>query len=178
MKLSTVVKVINPRTIMRKPNEVLVYGVCGRVTAGIDLSKLEETDVDADIGKRRIRLRVPQAEIFSITRTYENDMRDVPRYQLEDQKRWVEMRSACEYEYTWYFDPPIVDPVLGKTPALIILAREEAVKAFARTAEESGIREMAQVEAEIQLERLLRLVGYETVEIEIQQGIQPRQEVP
>lgn len=171
MKLSTVVKIVNGRTIVKGIDEVLIYGVCGRVTAGIRLSELEEADVDADIGKRSIRLRLPPAEIFSITRTLENDMRDVPRYQLEGKERWVEMRSPCEHEYKW--DVP---PFMPRTMSLISLARGEALKAFARTAEESGIREMAQVEAEEQLERLLRLAGYEIIEFEIKQDIQPGQE--
>ena len=171
MKLSTVVKITNPRTITGLVDEVLVYGVCGRVVAGVDLSKIEQADVE--INDRQIHIQLPPAEISPPTLLLENDVRSVPKYQLEDEERWVEIEPICEHVYKWT-TPGIVD----KTPGLVLHAQEEGMRAFARAAEENGIQERAQRKAQELLEKLLLLAGYEKVTFGIKQTIETGQELP
>jgi hypothetical protein len=171
MKLSTVVKITNPRTVTRRLDEVLVYGVCGRVVAGVDLSKIEQADME--INGRQIRIQLPPAEISAPTLLLENDVRSVPKYQLEGEERWVEIEPICEHVYKWT-TPGIVD----KTPGLILHAQEEGLRAFAKAAEENGIRERAQNKAQELLGKLLLLAGYQEVEFGIKQTIETGQELP
>ena len=168
-KLSTVVKVVNPRGI--RGDEVLVYGVCGRVVAGIDLSKLEQEDVKTN--GPNVHITLPQAEIFTLDLILENDMRYVPPYELEDKDRTVEMHSACEEAYSWTVPFP-----LSRTPELVTDAQEEALKAFKETAERNNILAEAHTNAGTLLRGFLTKIGYETVEFEAQQEIELPKELP
>ena len=170
-KLSTVVKVVNPRGI--RGDEVLVYGVCGRVVAGIDLSKLEKEDVKTT--GPNVHITLPQAEMFTLDLILENDMRYVPPYELGEKDRTVEMRSTCEETYSWTVPFP-----LTRTPELVTDAQEEALKAFKETAERNKILVEAQNNAETLLWDLLTKIGYETVEVEFeaQQEFELPKELP
>ncbi len=170
MKLSTVVKVTNPRTVIGL-DEVLIYGVCGRVVAGVDLSKIEQTDME--INDRQIRIRLPPAEISAPTLLLENDVRSVPKYQLEGEERWVEIEPICEHVYKWTTPGPV-----DKTPELVSHAQEQGLSAFAQAAQENGIQERAQRKAQELLEKLLLLAVYEKVTFGIKQTIETDQELP
>ena len=168
-QLSTVVKVINPRKF--RGNEVLVYGVCGRVVAGMDLSKLTEEDIQTD--GLRVRIKLPRTEIFTLDLLLEDSTKHVLPFELEDKKRTVEIKPVCEQTFSW--DTPIG---LSRTPGLVTDAQEEALKAFKKTAEESGILAIAQAEVEKQLEKLLLLAGYEDIEFEMGGEIESSQDSP
>lgn len=168
-KLSTVVKVVNPRGI--RGDEVLVYGVCGRVVAGIDLSKLEREDVKTN--GPNVHITLPQAEIFTLDLILKNDMRYVPPYELGEKDRTVEMRSACEETYSWTVPFP-----LSRTPELVADAQEEALKAFQETAERNNILAKAHTNAETLLGDLLTTIGFRTIEFEAQQEIELPKELP
>ncbi len=165
-KLSTVVEVINPRGIWG--DEKLVYGVCGRAVAGIDLSKLSKKDVQVD--GSRIRITLPPAEIFTVDPLWEGDMREVPEYKLKTEGRTVEMRSECAGIIGWDVPGP-----LPRTPQLVADAQEEALKAFRKTAEDKGIEAEAQKNAQDFLKKWFDRLDFETIEI-VSPGVEEPQE--
>jgi hypothetical protein len=156
-KLSTVVQVINPRGIWG--DEKLVYGVCGRVVAGIDLDKFSKEDVQVD--GSHIRITLPEAEIFTVDIILENDVREVPEHALETSGRTAEVHSECAETIIW--DVP---PGRPRSPELIADAQEEALKAFKRTAAENRIEAEAQKNAQDLLKKWFERLDFETVEFE------------
>lgn len=166
-KLSTVVQVINPRGIWG--DEKLVYGVCGHVVAGIDLSKLSKEDVQVD--GSHIRIALPEAEVFTVDVILENDVREVSEYELETSGRTVEMHSECAEAIVWNVPGP-----LQPTPQLVADAQEEALKAFKRTAVENKIEAEAQKNAQRLLKKWFDRLDFETVESETTLKIESPQE--
>lgn len=165
MDLSTVVKVVNPRR--HRGNEVLIYGVCGQVTAGIDLNKLTDSDIRVD--GQTIYVQLPPAEIFTLDPLLENDVEYVPPYKVG--ARSVEIESPCEKIYSWSV-PELLDP----TPELIADAKEQALIAFHTAAQDSGILLMAQDNAQKELKKFLELIGYQQVIFQL--PIEHEQETP
>lgn len=167
LQLSTVVKVINPRGFAG--DEVLVYGICGRVVAGVDLSKLEEKDIQVD--GLNVRIKLPLAEIFTLDPRLEDSIPQVTS-KPAGTERTVKIASVCEHTFRW--DKP---PLLSRTSGLIAEAERQALQAFKKSAEDNGILALAQTEAEEQLKSLLLLAGYQNVEFEAK-AIQIRPETP
>ena len=134
--LSTVVDVSQPRGTGGVLTEKLVLIACGRVTAGVDLSKITDDDIHAEGTK--VIITMPPAELFD--------------WSLDDE-------SGC----TRVYDRSV--PVLmAPTEALEEQARREALASFRETALDNGILERANLRAQEEIARLLLLAGYETVE--------------
>jgi hypothetical protein len=106
----------------------------GKVTAGVDLSLITEEDVQI-IGKRVV-LNLPEAEIFDAF--------------LDEEGTYV-----YDYEKGLFarFDATLESQ-----------ARERALEEFRSTALENGILMEAQRQAEWEVQRLLQLLGYESVD--------------
>ena len=158
-ELSTVVQIEKPRTAVHAATENLVWGVCGRVTAGIDLSKIAEDAIRED-QEGRLVVTLPQAKVFNVELELATD--DATQQRSVEMEKWtVDVQPVCEQPITW--DTP---KGLSRSEDLIQIAHDEATKAFRRTAEESGILEEAQREAERQLRQFFQLSGYEDVVFE------------
>lgn len=134
--LSTVVEASKPRGAAGVLTEKLVLIACGRVTAGVDLSKIQEDDIRTE-GKAVI-IKLPPAELFETA--------------LDDE-------SGCTHIYVHN-----VPPLMAPSPELDSEARRNATANFRQTALENGILERAHVRAQQEIARLLLLTGYETVE--------------
>jgi hypothetical protein len=116
--------------------EKLVLVACGRVTAGIDLSKIQEDDVRSEGTK--VVIKLPPPELFDTA---------------------IDDESGCTYIYD-HSHPLLTEPSteLGNE------ARRTALDGFRQTALENGILEKAYLRAQEEVARLLLLAGYETVE--------------
>ena len=134
--LSTVVDATKPRLVGGIGEEKLVLVACGRVTAGIDLSKIQEDDIRSEGTK--VIITLPAPEIFGTA--------------LDDE-------SGCTYVYD-HSHPILTEP----STELGTEARKLAVESFRQTALENGILEKAYLRAQEEIARLLLLAGYETVE--------------
>ena len=134
--LSTVVEATQPRGTGGVLTEKLVLIACGRVTAGVDLSKISEADIRSEGTK--VTLRLPPAEIFGTA--------------LDDE-------SNC----TRVYDRD-VPPFMSPTEQLDAQARQQALTSFRQTALDNGILERAYVRAQEEIARLLLLTGYASVE--------------
>jgi hypothetical protein len=133
--LSTVVDTQMPVGALNQIQRVLLVA-CGKVDAGIDLSKLEPQNIITDKDKAIIRL--PEAEIFTS--------------QLFDDRKctYVVLREE--------------GILLPPNTVLETAAREAAVGNFKETALGNGILETARVNAEGELRRLLTLLGYRDIQ--------------
>jgi hypothetical protein len=134
--LSTVVEATKPRLIGGLGEEKLVLVACGRVTAGVDLSTIQEEDIRSSGSS--VIIQVPPAELFATVLDDEND---------------------CTYVYD-HSHPPLTEP----SQELQVEARQQALENFRQTALDNGILERAQIRAQEEIARLLLLAGYETVE--------------
>jgi hypothetical protein len=134
--LSTVVDATKPRLVGGIGEEKLVLVACGQVTAGIDLSKIQEDDIRSEGTK--VVITLPPPEIFGTT--------------LDDE-------SGCTYIYD-HSHPILTEP----STELGTEARKLALENFRQTALENGILEKAYLRAQEEIARLLLLAGYETVE--------------
>jgi len=134
--LSTVVDATKPRLIGGIGEEKLVLVACGRVSAGIDLSKIQEDDIRSEGTK--VVIKLPPPEIFDAA---------------------IDDESGCTYIYD-HSHPILTEPSteLGND------ARKIALDGFRQTALENGILEKAYLRAQEEIARLLLLAGYETVE--------------
>ncbi len=134
--LSTVVEAGQPRGAGGVLSEKLLLIACGRVTAGVDLSKIQQDDIQSEGGK--VIITLPPSEIFETA--------------LDDE-------SGCTRVYE-----RSVPLLMSPTEELDDQARREALESFRQTALENGILEKAHVRAQEEVARLLLLAGYETVE--------------
>jgi hypothetical protein len=134
--LSTVAEAYKPRGTGGVLSEKLVLIACGRVTAGIDLGKIQENDISST--GSTVTIRLPPAEIFGTT--------------LDDS-------SGCTRIYIRE-----VPPLMAPSPELDNEARRNALESFRQTALENDILERAYLRAQEEIARLLLLAGYETVE--------------
>ncbi len=164
-QLSTVVHIRKPRTAVHAATEELVYGVCGRVTAGIDLSKLTEEDIHEKDG--RFYVKLPAAEVFTVDLDISPNTSSQER--RAEMEQWtVEIKPTCEETISW--DTPTG---FSRSEDLIQVAHDETLKAFRRTAEESGILDEAQRQAEEQLLQFFALVGYQNIDFENNVPLEP-----
>jgi hypothetical protein len=134
--LSTVVTATKPRFIGGIAEEKVIFVACGRVTAGVDLSRIQEGDIRTQ--GTTVTIRLPEAEVFETA--------------LDDE-------SGCTYVYE-HSHPLLTEP----SQELQTEARREAVENFRATALENGILDRAEVRAQEEIARLLLLTGYETIE--------------
>lgn len=134
--LSTVVEATKPRFIGGVGEEKLVLIACGRVIAGVDLSKIQEEDIRSE--GSTVTIKLPAPEIFETV---------------------LDEESGCTYIYD-HSHPILTEP----SKELGSEARQRALEGFRQTALANGILEKAYVRAQQEIARLLLLAGYETVE--------------
>ena len=120
--------------------EKLVLLACGRVKAGIDLSKLQDSDVRASPDGVTVTVRLPKAEILDT-------------YLIDDT---TEPCTTRVYDRTNLI-------LLPATKDLESQAREQAVNAIRETALQSGVLREAERNAQTIIERVLLLAGYQIV---------------
>jgi len=133
--LSTVVDTQMPIGALNQIQRVLLVA-CGKVDAGIDLSKLEPQNIITTGDK--VTIRLPDAEIFTS--------------QLFDDRKctYVVLREE--------------GVLLPPNTVLETAAREAAVANFKETALGNGILEQARINAENEVRRLLTLLGYRDIQ--------------
>jgi hypothetical protein len=121
--------------------ERLILIACGRVKAGVDLARLQEQDVRVSADRRKVTIRLPQAELLD---TYLIDDSTQPCHtRVYDRTNLILLPSSKDLE--------------GQ-------ARELALKAMRETAVQAGVLKDADRNARIVIERVLKAAGYETVE--------------
>jgi hypothetical protein len=121
--------------------EKLVLIACGRVNAGVDLSKLRDEDVTTSPDGLTVTVRLPRAAIQDA-------------YLIDDASQPCTTRV---YDRTNLILIPQTKELEGQ-------AREEAVKAIRDMAAQSGMLTEADRNARIVIERVLLLAGYQKVE--------------
>ncbi len=133
--LSTVVDTQMPIGALNQIQRVLLVA-CGKVDAGVDLSKIESQNISTNGDK--VVIRLPDAEIFTS--------------QLFDDRKctYVVVREE--------------GILLPPNTVLETAAREAAVANFKDTALANGILDQARTNAEGELRRLLTLVGYRDIQ--------------
>ena len=133
--LSTVVDTQMPIGALNQIQRVLLVA-CGKVDAGVDLSKLQQQDIITSGDK--VTIRLPEAEIFTS--------------QLFDDRKctYVVVREE--------------GILLPPNTALETAAREAAVANFKETALANGLLEQARVNAEGEVRRLLTMLGYRDIQ--------------
>jgi hypothetical protein len=107
------------------------------VTAGVDLAKLSDADIEVDQSARRVVVRLPAAEIFHSA--------------LDNQRTYVHTRRT--------------GLLARRQEALETRARSEAERALLDAAREAGILDRAEESARQTVERLVRSLGYDVVEV-------------
>lgn len=122
---------------MLTSQDAILLVAAGDVVAGVDLSKLRDGDVSVDAAQQRVRLRVPPAEVFSVT--------------LDSHRTYVHSRQ------TTMFTRPAAD--------LETRARQEAELVIRHAALDAGILSRATANAEQTLSALVRSLGYAHVEL-------------
>ncbi|MCL5999454.1 MAG: DUF4230 domain-containing protein [Chloroflexi bacterium] len=138
--MSTVVDVQQAR-IGNMVYEKLILIACGRVKAGVDLSKLHEEDVVASADGLTVTINLPDAEVQDA-------------YLIDDSTQ------PCT---TKVYDRSNLI-LIPQTKELESQAREEAVKAIREMAIQSGMLSEADRNARAVIERVLLLAGYQYVE--------------
>jgi hypothetical protein len=133
--LSTVVDTQMPVGALSQIQRVLLVA-CGKVDAGIDLSKLQPQDIITT--GDRVTIRLPQAEVLAS--------------QLFDDRKCT---------YVVLRDEGVLLP---PNTVLETAAREAAVANFKETALGNGILEQARLNAEGEVRRLLTLLGYRDIQ--------------
>ncbi len=117
--------------------DALLLVAVANVTAGIDLGKLSQTDVVVDAAKRRVFVRLPQAEIFM---------------------------TALDNEHT-YVHSRRTGLMAQRKEDLESKARTEAERTLLEAARQAGILPAASNNARRAVEALLRSLGFEWVEV-------------
>ena len=120
--------------------EKLILIACGRVKAGVDLSKLREQDVTASPDGMTVTVQLPRAELLDA-------------YLIDDSTQPCTTRV---YDRTNLI-------LIPETKELESQAREAAVKAIREMALQSGTLTEADRNARIIIERVLLLAGYQKV---------------
>jgi hypothetical protein len=121
-----------------KARDAILLVAAGDVVAGVDLSKLLDGDIRVDPEGHRVQLRLPPAEVLSVT--------------LDDTRTYVHSRQ------TTLLTKPATD--------LETRARQQAVSAIREGALQAGILERARLNATQTLRALLHSLDYEATFIE------------
>lgn len=122
--------------LIQSEDAILLVAVAD-VAAGVDLAKLGADDVEVDQKSRRVRIQLPPAEIFHT--------------ELDNQRTYVHTRRT--------------GLLARRQEALEARARAEAERALLEAAKEAGILPRAEESARRAVERLVRSLGYEVVEV-------------
>jgi hypothetical protein len=152
LNLSAIVTVRQRHTFPVPYTEILVYGVCGRAIAGVDLRKLEENDLI--ISGSTITVTLPHAEVFSVDPTPTLNVAETDEVLIGDGDRKVKTLEACNQAFDW---------TGGRTPELMKEAQEQAMTQFRAIAEDDSVLERARRNAEKELARFLLFAGYDEV---------------
>ncbi len=133
--LSTVVDTQMAIGALNQVQRVLLVA-CGKIDAGVDLSKIQPQDIITNGDK--VTVRLPEPEIFTS--------------QLFDDRKctYVVLREE--------------GVLLPPNTVLETAAREAAVANFRETALQNGILEQARINAEGEIRRLLTLLGYREIQ--------------
>jgi hypothetical protein len=140
MLMSTVVEADQAR-VGNVLYEKLILIACGRVKAGIDMSELKDSDVVESADGKTVTVRLPRAKMLD-------------SYLIDDPSQPC---TTKVYDRTNLI-------VLPETKELESQAREKAIEAIRKTAEESGLMSEARRNAQIAIERILLNAGYDKVE--------------
>jgi hypothetical protein len=122
--------------LIQSEDAILLVAVAD-VTAGVDLGKLGANDVEVDRKERRVRIQLPPAEIFHT--------------ELDNQRTYVHTRKTGLLAH--------------RQEALEARARSEAERALLDAAREAGILPRAEENARRAVDRLVRSLGYDSVEV-------------
>lgn len=117
----------------------LILVAHGQVIAGVDLAKVEDSDV-AVTAEGTVEVTLPPAEVFVTA--------------LNNEQSYVFHRDTG---------------VIGMNPDLETEARQAAEEEIRKAALEDGILEMAQQNAETYIRHLILTLGFEEVEIVVQE---------
>ncbi|MEO7330958.1 MAG: DUF4230 domain-containing protein [Minicystis sp.] len=123
--------------LVEAKDAILLVAV-GDVVAGVDLQKLRDADVTADMEKKSVTVKLPAPEIFSTT--------------LDNAKTRVFLRKT--------------DTLAQRHEDLEERARREAAAGMEKAAREGGILDRARGGAEKAVRSLLRSAGFEEIIIE------------
>jgi hypothetical protein len=121
--------------------DAILLVAAGDVTAGIDLSKMRDGDMQVKPQTRSVLLRLPPPEIFAVT--------------LDTERTYVHSRKTSV----------LAQPVLDMEQR----ARMHAEKSIRNAALEAGILERARDNAERTLIAFIRSLGYVQVELNWQE---------
>jgi hypothetical protein len=121
-----------------KAKDALLLVAVGDVVAGVDLSKLRDSDVTVDPSTRTLHVRLPAAEVTSAT--------------LDEHATHVYSRTT--------------DLLAVRNEQLEGEARRKAEEQMRAAAVEEGILDRARASADRTLRALLRSLGYENAEID------------
>jgi uncharacterized protein DUF4230 len=120
-----------------KTQDAILLVAVGDVTAGVDLSELQDGDVTADPSRSTARVVLPPARVL-VTR-------------LDNEHTWVYAR--------------ITDRLAQRHEDLETRARQEAESTLAQTALDDGILDRARRNAEQTVASLIRSLGYTDVAV-------------
>jgi hypothetical protein len=118
---------------MLKSQDAILLIAAGDVVAGVDLSKLQASDVIVHPEQQRVELRLPPAEVLSVS--------------LDDKRTYVHSR------HTTMLTRPGLD--------LETRARQQAAESIKEAALQAGILERASLTASQTLRALITSLGYE-----------------
>jgi hypothetical protein len=136
--VQTVVTVERPGNLIGVGRQRLLVVVQGTVVAGIDLGRLRGQDVTVTADGRRLRVRLPEAEIFSTA--------------LDEQRTEI-------YDFqTGLFTRPDM--------SLVVEAQRAGAAQILQTACRDGILQHASDNSQRSIRQLLGLAGFEQIEIE------------
>lgn len=117
--------------------DALLLVASGQVSAGIDLSELQESDVSVDWEKRSVRVKLPPSKILSS--------------RLDNERTYVHSRKT--------------DVLAARAEALEGQARTRAEAEIVQAAKDAGIVARASKSAVRTLEAMLRGLGFVHVEV-------------
>jgi hypothetical protein len=118
--------------------DALLLVAVGDVTAGVDLDHLADGDVTVDWANKRVRIRLPEPEIFSVA--------------IDNAKTHVYTRTT--------------DVLASRSESLEGRAREEAEVSMRQAARDAGLLDRARAGAARAVTSLVRALGFTDVEVE------------
>lgn len=136
--LSTVADVKQTVGLLQQEQRVVLVA-CGKVTAGVNLGQITESDILA--AGTSVRITLPQTEVFDVS--------------------LIDDGGAQPCTYVAFRTDGIL---LEAAKDLESIARQQAVEKFRQTALSQGILDEARLNAEVALRDLLIKAGYRTVE--------------
>ncbi len=135
--------------------EILVYGVCGRAIVGVDLAKLQDSDLI--VNGSTITVTLPPSEVFSVDPTLSLNVSATDVRLIEgNSDRKAKILQPCNHTFHW-------TRVGHGTAELVEDAQRQAMVQFWARAEQEDILERAQDNAKKELARFLLFAGYQEV---------------